>query len=125
MLSPLRQQGGVKRPRYGQIHHQATKGSVASYQAEHEISPKCPDFPGWYNKEKRVPPQTNFSDPSTLAQLLGVTKERIEDQLQKGEIAGVHKPDGQWAIPRKQVMQLCGVETTPPVFINDPDGIVE
>lgn len=66
-----------------------------------------------------------FYSPAEVAEIAQVTSATIHNWIRAGRLAAVRLSARTYRIPRKSVMRLMGLETTPPVFISEPDAVVD
>lgn len=66
-----------------------------------------------------------FYSPAEVAEIAGVTSATIHNWIRAGRLVAVRLSERTYRIPRKSVMRLMGADTTPPVFISEPDAVVD
>lgn len=67
----------------------------------------------------------SFYSPAEVAQLASVSSSTILNYIRSGRLAAVRLSARKYRIPRKSIMLLLGLPTTPPRFTSDPDAEVD
>jgi len=67
----------------------------------------------------------SFYSPTEVARLASVSNSTILNYIRSEKLAAVRLSARVYRIPRKSVMLLLGLPTTPPRIVHDPDAEVD
>lgn len=67
----------------------------------------------------------SFYSPAEVAEIASVSSSTVLNYIRSGKLAAVRLSARTYRIPRKSIMLLLGLPTTPPRIVREPDAEVD